>query len=79
MLANEAFEACLQGVANATGVDAAMRYGVNYPQGPIEWARQIGLLHVLSVIDNIHEQTRDPRYRASLGLRMAARANPEPL
>jgi 3-hydroxybutyryl-CoA dehydrogenase len=75
MLANEAFEACLQGVANAEGVDAAMRYGVNYPQGPIEWARQIGLLHVLSVIDNIHQQTRDTRYRASLGLRMAARSN----
>ncbi len=72
MLANEAFEAVLQGVGNEADVDAAMRFGVNYPKGPIAWAREIGLSHVLAVVDNIHEQTRDPRYRASLGLRMAA-------
>ena len=73
MLANEAFEAVLQGVGSEADVDAAMRFGVNYPKGPIEWAREIGLSHVLAAVDNIYEQTRDPRYRASLGLRMAAR------
>jgi len=74
MLANEAFEAVLQGVATETDVDAAMKGGVNYPQGPVEWARLIGLPRVLAVIDNIYEQTGDPRYRASLGLRMAAQS-----
>jgi 3-hydroxybutyryl-CoA dehydrogenase len=72
MLANEGFEAVLQGVADADGVDAAMRYGVNYPRGPIEWAREIGLSRVVSVLDTIQTLTGDPRYRASLGLRMAS-------
>ncbi len=72
MLANEAFEACMQGVSSEAGVDKAMRYGVNYPKGPAEWAREIGLTHVLSVLDHLYEETRDPRYRASLALRMAA-------
>ena len=31
MLANEAADAVLQGVADARGVDAAMKLGVNYP------------------------------------------------
>jgi 3-hydroxybutyryl-CoA dehydrogenase len=72
MLANEGFEAVLQGVADEAAVDAAMRFGVNYPKGPIGWAREIGLSRIVSVIDHIYELTRDPRYRASLRLRMAA-------
>lgn len=73
MLANEGFETVLQGVTDEGGVDAAMRHGVNYPKGPIAWAREIGLSRVLSVLDAIHDLTGDPRYRASLGLRLAAR------
>jgi 3-hydroxybutyryl-CoA dehydrogenase len=72
MLANEGFEAVMQGVASEEGVDTAMRFGVNYPRGPVEWARQIGLKRVLNVLDALNELTGDPRYRASLGLRMAA-------
>lgn len=74
MLANEGFEAVLQGVAEADDVDSAMRYGVNYPRGPIEWAKDIGLERILSVLDTIHTLTGDPRYRASLALRLAAAA-----
>ena len=73
MLANEAFEAVMYGVASEDDVDAAMKAGVNYPRGPIEWARELGIAAVLSVIRHIHEQTQDPRYRASLGLQMALR------
>ena len=72
MLANEAFEAALQGVATEADIDVAMRHGVNYPKGPIEWARDLGLSRVLAVLDNIHALTGDPRYRASFGLRVAA-------
>ena len=72
MLANEGFEATMQGVASEADVDAAMRYGLNYPWGPMEWARDIGLERILSVLDTLHGLTGDPRYRASLGLRIAA-------
>jgi len=72
LLANEGYEAVLQQVASPEGIDLAMRYGVNYSKGPIAWAKELGLKRVLSVLDTIHELTGDPRYRASLGLRLAA-------
>ena len=72
MLANEAFEVVLQGVASRQDVDAAMRHGVNYPRGPIDWAEAIGLGRILNVLDTLHAMTGDPRYRASLALRMTA-------
>ncbi len=72
MLANEAFEAMLQGVANGEGIDNAMLFGVNYPRGPVAWAQQIGLTTILKVLDAIHALTGDPRYRASMKLRLEA-------
>jgi len=72
MLANEAYEAVLQQLASPEGIDLAMRFGVNYPKGPIAWACELGLTRILSVLDSLHELTGDPRYRASLGLRLAA-------
>jgi 3-hydroxybutyryl-CoA dehydrogenase len=74
MLINEGFEAALQNVGKDSDIDLAMRYGVNYPKGPFEWGREIGLKRVLATLDNIHEMTGDPRYRASLGLRMMAQS-----
>lgn len=71
MLANEGFEAVMQGVADETAVDAAMVNGVNYPRGPMGWARAIGLGRVLAVLDSLQALTGDPRYRASLALRLA--------
>ncbi|WP_319517636.1 3-hydroxyacyl-CoA dehydrogenase NAD-binding domain-containing protein [uncultured Martelella sp.] len=71
VIANEGFEAVMQGVSDEAGVDTAMRYGVNYPKGPIGWAREVGLARIVAVLDNLHRLTGDPRYRASLRLRMA--------
>lgn len=76
-IANEGFEAVLQQVADEPGVDDAMRYGVNYPKGPMGWARQIGLARILSVLEALHRQTGDMRYRPSFGLRRAAALSPE--
>ncbi|MGW9331740.1 3-hydroxyacyl-CoA dehydrogenase NAD-binding domain-containing protein [Bosea sp. NPDC055594] len=71
MLANEAFEAALVGVASLEEIDAAMVNGANYPIGPAAWARRIGLGSILAALDAIEAATGDPRYRASLGLRLA--------
>lgn len=68
-IANEGFEAMLQQVADETGIDNAMRFGVNYPKGPISWAREIGLSRILSVLESLQKQTGDMRYRPSFGLR----------
>jgi 3-hydroxybutyryl-CoA dehydrogenase len=72
MLVNEAHEAMLQGVANGDAIDRAMRYGVNYPRGPVEWGDIIGLKRVVAVLDAIFGATGDPRYRVAMNLRHAA-------
>jgi len=69
MLANEAADALLQGVASAADIDLAMRAGVNYPQGPLAWADSIGLPLLLTVLENLHAAYGEERYRPSLLLR----------
>jgi len=69
MLANEAADALLQGVASAADIDLAMRAGVNYPQGPLAWADAIGLAHIVTVLDNLQAAYGEERYRPSLLLR----------
>ncbi len=72
MLANEAFDLVQRGGATAADADLAMVQGVNYPQGPIAWAEQIGLGRLAGVLDAMVAETGDPRYRVSPGLRLAA-------
>ncbi|MGC4008105.1 MAG: 3-hydroxyacyl-CoA dehydrogenase PaaC [Pseudomonas sp.] len=69
MLANEGADAVLQGVGSAGDIDLAMRAGVNYPQGPLAWAEQIGIGNVLRVLDNLQAAYGEDRYRPSLLLR----------
>jgi 3-hydroxybutyryl-CoA dehydrogenase len=64
LIINEAARALDEGVASAEEIDLAMRLGVNYPQGPLKWADQIGLDDVLAVLDGLHKETGDDRYRA---------------
>ncbi|MBP5143830.1 3-hydroxyacyl-CoA dehydrogenase family protein, partial [Pseudomonas chlororaphis] len=69
MLANEAADALLQGVASAADIDLAMRAGVNYPEGPLAWADRLGLPWVLEVLQNLQAAYGEERYRPSLLLR----------
>ena len=74
MLANEAFDAVHQQVCSLDAVDVAMRGGVNYPVGPVEWARRIGFDRVLAGLDHLQAHYGEPRYRASARLRHAVLA-----
>lgn len=69
MLANEASDAVHQQVCSAEAVDIAMRGGVNYPIGPLEWAARIGCDAVLTALDHLQQHYGEPRYRASPRLR----------
>lgn len=69
MLANEAAETVLQGVASAKDIDLAMRNGVNYPRGPLEWADAVGPRHVLATLSALQDSYGDDRYRPSALLR----------
>jgi len=72
MLGNLAFDALACGVASEPDIDSAMRLGVNYPLGPLAWARQWGAGTVLRVLDSLENWYRDGHYRASPLLRRAA-------
>jgi 3-hydroxybutyryl-CoA dehydrogenase len=69
MLANEAADAVNQGVCSANGVDIAMRKGVNYPRGPLEWASAVGLRQIVTVLANLAAMYGEDRYRVSPLLR----------
>ena len=65
MLANEGADAVNQGVCNSEAVDIAMKGGVNYPQGPLAWADQLGLPLVATVLENLALLYGEDRYRIS--------------
>jgi 3-hydroxybutyryl-CoA dehydrogenase len=65
MLANEAADAVNQGVCTEKGADQAMRLGVNYPQGPLAWADQVGVATIRTVLANLGAGYGEDRYRIS--------------
>lgn len=69
MLANEAAEAVHRGVASVEDIDIAMCKGVNYPQGPLLWADQLGVQRVFTTLENLYTSYGEDRYRPSLLLR----------
>jgi 3-hydroxybutyryl-CoA dehydrogenase len=68
-LVNEAAFALMEEIGSVEGVDTALRYGFNYPRGPLEWADTIELDQVLSTLDALYEELREERYRAAPLLR----------
>ncbi len=72
MLVNEAADAVSQGVCTAAGANAAMRLGVNYPQGPFEWLAGWSASGVVAVLDALDHHHRGERYRANAALRRQA-------
>jgi 3-hydroxybutyryl-CoA dehydrogenase len=72
MLINEACDALHLGVATAKDIDLAMRYGVNYPLGPFEWANRIGVKRVAECIERLSRFYPNGRYRMSPALKAQA-------
>ena len=66
---NEAAFALGEGVGSAEDIDTGMIHGLNYPRGILAWADRIGLDHVLGVLDALHEERGEPRYRVAPVLR----------
>lgn len=72
MIINEAAGLVQAGIATAHDVDAAMRYGTNYPRGPLAWADQLGVARVVAALDRLNEHYREERYRCAPLLRRMA-------
>jgi 3-hydroxybutyryl-CoA dehydrogenase len=63
-LINEAAYCVMEGVATPESVDAVMKLGMNHPMGPLELADFIGLDVCVDILDVLHEDLGDPKYRA---------------
>ncbi|MDQ6842644.1 MAG: 3-hydroxyacyl-CoA dehydrogenase NAD-binding domain-containing protein, partial [Actinomycetota bacterium] len=60
-LVNEAAFALGEGIGSGEDIDAGVRNGLNYPRGTLSWADQIGLDHVLAVLDALVEELGEDR------------------
>jgi 3-hydroxyacyl-CoA dehydrogenase len=70
-LINEACFALGEGVGSAADIDAGMVLGLNHPRGPLEWADRWGPPAVLALLDFLHREYGEERYRAAPTLRRA--------
>ncbi|RQO72969.1 3-hydroxybutyryl-CoA dehydrogenase [Aquitalea sp. FJL05] len=61
---NEAAFALFENLATAEDIDTVMKLGMNHPIGPLALADLIGLDTCLSIMDILHSEFRDSKYRA---------------
>ncbi|MFI0369258.1 3-hydroxyacyl-CoA dehydrogenase [Actinomadura sp. 1N219] len=55
-------------LARPEDIDTAVKLGLGYPRGPLEWGEQAGTARVLEILRGLHGATGDPRYRPSAWL-----------
>ncbi|MHA0290086.1 3-hydroxyacyl-CoA dehydrogenase family protein (plasmid) [Mycobacterium sp. C3-094] len=51
-----------------------MELGTNYPLGPLAWANRWSPRYVLEILDSLHSEYGDSRYRASQLIRSSNRS-----
>jgi 3-hydroxybutyryl-CoA dehydrogenase len=61
---NEAIFAVFEGVASPSDIDRCMKLGANHPMGPLALCDMIGLDTILSVMEVLHREFGDDKYRA---------------
>lgn len=71
---NEGIGVYAEGVASAADIDTAMKLGANHPMGPLELGDLIGLDVVLAIMEVLHRETGDDKYRPHPLLRKMVRA-----
>ncbi len=71
---NEAVYTLMEGIATPQDIDTAMKLGTNVPMGPLELADLIGLDTMLAIIEVIHKELGDSKYRACPLLRKYVQA-----
>ena len=61
---NEAAFVLYENLASAEDIDTVLKLGMNHPIGPLALADMIGLDTCLSIMDILHREFRDSKYRA---------------
>ena len=73
LIVNLSCDIAQQAIARPEDIDTAVRLGLAYPHGPLEWGDAIGPAIVLDILHGLLETTGDPRYRPSPWLSRRAR------
>ena len=70
MIINEAYFAYGENISTIQDIDIAMKLGTNYPYGPFEWSRKIGIDHIYTLLKKLYDT--DDRYEIAPALATAA-------
>ena len=60
---NEAVYCLMEGVAEPEAIDTVMKLGMNHPMGPLALADLIGLDTCQNILEVLHRDLGDPKYR----------------
>ncbi len=71
---NEAIFVYAEGIASARDIDKAMMLGANHPIGPLALADLVGLDTLLLVLEGLHKELGEDKYRPAPLLRKMVRA-----
>lgn len=67
---NEAYFTLEEDVSTPEEIDIAMKLGTNYPWGPFEWSKKIGLVNICSLLETLAKT--QPGYKPSSLLKKTA-------
>lgn len=56
MIINEAYFALGENVSTRQEIDTAMKLGTNYPFGPFEWSKKIGLKNIAGLLEALYKE-----------------------
>ena len=65
MLINQAADALYMRIGSAHDIDQAMKLGVNYPKGLLEWADELGIAETVKWLSALQDFYGEERYRPS--------------